>query len=197
MKQRYVFICEKLLKIVKYFNNLLTMNDFAVIIMILIVGLTLLATAYYLLKLFFDNERTKRTWEYKTEHMKVTVPLRLQAYERMILFLERMSPNSLIVRLQSPAMTARQLQMDMLSLIRAEFEHNLSQQLYVSKQAWDVVVSAKENVIKIINIAADEIEPGAPYMELSQKIIAQWIALNPTPIRTAIDFLKDEANQLF
>lgn len=179
------------------FNNLLTMNEIAVIIIILIVGITVLATAYYLLKLFFDNERTKRTWEYKTEHMKVTVPLRLQAYERMILFLERMSPNSLIVRLQSPTMTARQLQMDMLSLIRAEFEHNLAQQLYVSKQAWDVVVSAKENVIKIINIAADEIEPGAPYMELSQKIIARWIVLNPTPIRTAIDFLKDEANQLF
>ncbi|HNV95185.1 MAG TPA: hypothetical protein PKG63_01825 [Bacteroidales bacterium] len=184
-------------KLVKNFNNLLTMNEIAVIIIVLLTGGVVLATAYYLLKLFFDNERTKRTWEYKTEHMKVTVPLRLQAYERMILFMERMSPNSLIVRLQSPTMTSRQLQMDMLSLIRAEFEHNLAQQLYISKQAWDVVVSAKENVIKIINIAADEIEPGAPYMELSQKIMAQWIVLNPTPIRAAIDFLKDEANQLF
>ncbi|MGQ9846749.1 MAG: DUF7935 family protein [Bacteroidales bacterium] len=173
------------------------MNEIAVIILILIVGITVLATAYYLLKLFFANEQTKRTWEYKTEHMKITVPLRLQAYERMILFLERISPNSLIVRLQSPTMTARQLQMDMLSLIRAEFEHNLSQQLYISKQAWDVIVSAKENVIKIINIAAEELEPETSYMELSKKIIAQWMVLNPTPIRTAIDFLKDEAKQLF
>jgi len=173
------------------------MNEWATIILMVLVGALMFATAYYLLKLFFDNERNKRTWEFKAEHMKVTVPLRLQAYERMILFLERMSPNSLIVRLQTPQMTARQLQMDMLSLIRAEFEHNLAQQLYISKPAWDVIVNAKENVIKIINLSAEEVDANAPYMELSQKIMAHWLLLNPTPIRTAIDFLKDEAIQLF
>ncbi len=173
------------------------MNEIVVGILIVLIGGLVLGTAYFLLKLFFDNERNKRVWEYKTQHQKITLPLRLQAYERMILFLERMSPNSLIVRLQTQQMTARQLQVEMLSLIRAEFEHNLAQQLYISSQAWDVVVSAKENVIQLINIAAEEVDANAPYMELSQKIMAKWMLLNPTPIRTAIDFLKKEAQQLF
>jgi len=69
VKQRYELICEKMFKLVKNFNNLLTMNEIAVIIIVLLTGGVVLATAYYLLKLFFDNERTKRTWEYKT--MKV------------------------------------------------------------------------------------------------------------------------------
>lgn len=173
------------------------MNEIVVGILIVLVGALVLGTAYLLLNMFFENERKKRLWEQKNQHIKITLPLRLQAYERMILFLERMSPNSLIVRLQTQNMTARQLQVEMLSLIRAEFEHNLAQQLYISTQAWDVIVSAKENVIKLINIAAEETDPDAPSLQLSQKIMAQWMLLNPTPIRTAIDFLKKEATQLF
>lgn len=173
------------------------MDEIVVGILIVLVGALVVGTAYLVLKLFLDNESKKRLWEYRNQNIKITVPLRLQAYERMILFLERMSPNSLIPRLQSTSLTARQLQMEMLSLIRAEFEHNLAQQLYISTQAWDVIISAKENIIKIINISAEEINPDAPSMELSQKIMAQWILLNPTPIRTAIDFLKKEAQQLF
>ncbi|MCX7861588.1 MAG: hypothetical protein N2449_01170 [Bacteroidales bacterium] len=173
------------------------MNEIIVGILIVLVGALVLGTAYLLLNMFFENERKKRLWEQKNQHIKITLPLRLQAYERMILFLERMSPNSLIIRLQTQQMNARQLQVEMLSLIRAEFEHNLAQQLYISSQAWDVVVSAKENVIKIINISAEEVNPNSSSMELSQKIMAQWMLLNPTPIRTAIDFLKKEAAQLF
>ncbi len=173
------------------------MNEIVVGILIVLVGALVLGTAYLLLNMFFENERKKRLWEQKNQHIKITLPLRLQAYERMILFLERMSPNSIIVRLQTQNMTARQLQVEMLSLIRAEFEHNLAQQLYISSQAWDVVVSAKENVIKLINIAAEETDPDASSLLLSQKIMAKWMLLNPTPIRTAIDFLKKEATQLF
>ncbi len=173
------------------------MNGIITIILVILIGGLVLATAYFLLKLFFNNEREQRTWEYKTQHMKITTPLRLQAYERMILFLERLAPNSLIVRLQMQNMNARQLQTEMLTLIRAEFEHNLAQQLYISIQAWDVICSAKENVIKLINLSADEIDANASSMELSQKIITNWININPTPVRTAIDFLKKEASQLF
>jgi hypothetical protein len=173
------------------------MNEIATVILVVLIGCLVLATAYFLLKLFFDNERTQRAWEYKTQNMKITTPLRLQAYERMILFLERLAPNSLIMRLQIQNMNARQLQMEMLALIRAEFEHNLAQQLYISTQAWDVISSAKENVIKLINLSAEEIEANAPSMELSQKIVTRWINTNPTPVRTAVDYLKKEATQLF
>ncbi len=173
------------------------MNEFVIGILIVLVGALVVATAYLVLKLFLDNESKKRLWEYRNNNIKITTPLRLQAYERMILFLERISPNSLIPRLQTSSMTAKQLQIEMLSLIRAEFEHNLAQQLYMSTQAWDVIISAKENIIKLINISADEISPEKPSIELSQKIMTHWILINPTPIRTAIDFLKKEAQQIF
>jgi hypothetical protein len=173
------------------------MNEIVVGVLIVLVGALITGTAYFLLKLFFDNESKKRTWDYKIQNQKITLPLRLQAYERMILFLERISPASLLPRLQNQQMNSRQLQKEILSQIRLEYEHNLSQQLYISIQAWQVINSAKENVIKIVNITSDEVDPNSNSMELSQKILAKWMLLNPTPIQTAIDFLKKEAQQLF
>ena len=94
-------------------------------------------------------------------------------------------------------MQCLQLQMEMLSLIRAEFEHNLSQQIYMSENAWQVANSAKENVIKLINISAEGVDKDAPAMELSKKIMEQWINTNPSPVKTAIVYIKNEVSTLF
>lgn len=173
------------------------MNIFLEIALVLVSGALVFVTAYFLLKMFLDNESKKRIADYKIQNTKLILPIRLQAYERIILFLERISPNSLIVRLQVPGMQALQLQKELHSLIRAEFEHNYSQQIYMSDQAWDVACSAKENVIKLINLSAQRVAPDAPAMELSQLIMDAWMKLNPTPTHTAILYIKSEVNQLF
>jgi hypothetical protein len=173
------------------------MNVLVEVLLVLITGSAVFLTAYFLLKMFFDNESKKNVFDYKTQNKKLILPIRLQAYERIILFLERIAPNSLIVRLQVPGMQALQLQKELHSLIRAEFEHNFSQQIYMSDKAWDVACSAKENVIKLINLSAQRVAPDAPAMELSQIIMDAWMKLNPTPTHTAIVFIKSEVNQLF
>ena len=165
--------------------------------MVLITGGIVFFTAFYVLKMFLDNESKKRLLEYNNQNLKLITPVRLQAYERIILFLERIAPNSLIIRLQVPGMQSLQLQMEMLSLIRAEFEHNLSQQIYMSDNAWQVANSAKENVIKLINISAESIDKDAPAIELSKKIMEQWVNTNPSPVKTAIVFIKNEVSTLF
>lgn len=173
------------------------MNLLVNVILVLISGAAVFITAYFLLKMFLDNESKKRVVDYKIQNTKLILPVRLQAYERIILFLERISPSSLIVRLQVPGMQALQLQKELHSLVRAEFEHNFSQQIYMSDKAWDVACTAKENVIKLINLSAQRVAPDAPAMELSQIIMDAWMKINPTPTHTAIVYIKSEVNQLF
>jgi hypothetical protein len=170
---------------------------FLQILLVLVTGAIVFFTAYYLLKMFFENESKKRMTDYKTQNMKLITPVKLQAYERIILLLERISPNSLMHRLQVPGMEARQLQKEMLSLIRAEFEHNLSQQIYMSDKAWDIASSAKENVVKLINLSSQKVAPEAPAMELSNLIMDTWMGMNPTPTQTAIGYIKSEINTAF
>ena len=173
------------------------MNAFLAIFLVLVTGAIVFFTAYFLLKMFLENESKKRMLEYKTQNMKLITPVRLQAYERIILLLERISPNSLMHRLQVPGMEARQLQKEMLSLIRAEFEHNLSQQIYMSDKAWDIASSAKENVVKLINLSSQKVSAEAPALDLSNIIMDSWMGMNPTPTQTAIAYIKSEINSVF
>jgi len=164
------------------------------ILLVVFTGLIVFFTAFYFLKVFIENENKKFKQSNISQNLKLVTPIRLQAYERIILFLERISPNSLIMRLQVSGMKSKQLHVEMLSLIRAEFEHNLSQQIYMSDEAWEVVISAKENVVKIINISAENIDKESDTLELTKAIMEQWVKLNPTPIKTAISFIKKEIN---
>ena len=128
---------------------------------------------------------------------KETIQLRLQAYERLILFLERISPNSILPRLHRGGMTAGQLQNELLVTIRTEFEHNFSQQLYVSKNAWEQVKEAREQMVRIVNIAMKETGDRATGIQLSTRIFEHFVSTEELPVHKAIDFLKNEARQLF
>ena len=104
--------------------------------------------AYLIIKRFVENEQKKSLLELKKmqamETLKVVNPIRLQAYERLALFLERISPNSLVLRCYQPGMDLKVLQGVLTKNIRDEFEHNLSQQVYVSSEAWNRIKEAKE-----------------------------------------------------
>ena len=160
-------------------------------------SLVVFATAYLVIKSFLDDQLKKKELEIKAIRKQELSPLRLQAYERIVLFLERISPHSLLPRLQKNDMNASILQNHLLSNIRSEFEHNLSQQIYISKEAWMVTKNAKENIIKIINTAKDSVPPEAPAFELSKRILEQMIQLKTSPTDAAIDFLKKEIDSYF
>src|SRR6188768_1546334 len=94
-------------------------------------ALLVFGTAFFLLKRFFDSQYRLKLIEAKLQSQKDIIPLRLQAFERLIVFLERISLNNLIGRVYQPGLTVREFHLELLSNIRAEFEHNVSQQIYV------------------------------------------------------------------
>ncbi len=170
---------------------------FLEILKIAIPSLIVFFTAYYVLKTVLQKENENRKVEIILQNQKIITPIRLQAYERIILFLERISPNSIIMRLQTPNMTVQQLQKEMLINIRNEFEHNLSQQLYLSINAWEQVKIAKEKTIKLINSCAEECAPEDLAIKLSQTIFEKLIEIEKSPTQEAINFLKEEVRTLY
>lgn len=152
-------------------------------------------TAYFIIKSFMQNEGNKRRMEYRTNNQRLIVPIKLQAYERIILFLERISPESLLMRTQVPGQTSKQLQQDLLNIVRAEFEHNLSQQIYVTPQAWEVVKNTKENIVKLINTCSDFVKCDGPSIELSKVILETLMKNEKKPTAIALEFIKAEVSQ--
>jgi len=154
-------------------------------------------TTFYIIKKFFENEDKKRKVDIMVENQKTITPIKLQAYERLILFLERISAESLIMRVNKTTMSCRDLQTELLSNIRAEFEHNLSQQIYISSKAWEIIKNAKSNMVKLINQVSDNVDNKAPSIKLSQGILEKVIDIKKAPTFDAIEFLKKEVQTIF
>ena len=173
------------------------MNDFIEIIKITLPSVVMLIALYSVIGRFFRNNEHQQKLKAIRGNQKLITPVRLQAYERLILFLERISPDSIVMRASYPANTSGQLHSELLQTIRSEFEHNLSQQLYVSIDAWDSVKNAKNYTIALINNAAKGVEDNAPAIELSKQLLNMTVELEQPPTQKAIDDLKREIQQIF
>ncbi|MGB4292389.1 MAG: hypothetical protein WBJ37_05840 [Bacteroidales bacterium] len=166
------------------------------ILLVTIPSLIVFFTAYFLLKNLIRNDQDKRKQEIILQSNRTITPIRLQAYERLVLFLERISLESLIIRVHSPGMTAAQLQANLLTTIRSEFEHNLSQQIYVSPQAWEVVKNARSNIVKLINTEFEKLPENATGIDFSRRLLEKVMELEKEPTKAAVEFVKSEAARL-
>lgn len=154
-------------------------------------------TVFYVLKQYFESEDKKRRLDIRQSNQKAITPLRLQSYERLVLFLERISPENLVIRMHKNGMSGKLMHSELLKTIRSEFEHNLSQQVYVSNGAWDLVKQAKEETIKLINLSASQVNDDATGMDLSQAILHNVTKIGKLPTQVAIEYLKQEVRQFF
>jgi hypothetical protein len=166
------------------------------ILKISIPALIVFFTSWILLRNMIRNDQDKRKQELILQNSRTVTPIKLQAYERIVLFLERISLESLLVRVSLSDMTAAQLHSTLLSTIRSEFEHNLSQQIYMSQQAWEVVRNARSNMIKIINSEAEKMQANSSGMAFSRQLLEKIMELEQEPTRAAIDFIKGEIGRL-
>ncbi|RAK65813.1 hypothetical protein [Hymenobacter edaphi] len=162
-------------------------------------ALIVAGTVYYLIRQHLEKEQQRRLIELRLESSKTTLPLRLQAYERIILLLERITPNNLLVRLSSAGQTAPEYHRLLLQEIRAEYEHNLSQQLYMSPEAWGQVRQAKESIVTLINKAYQSLpnQQQARGTELAKRVLEALLTDEADPTTAAIDAVKREAVGLF
>lgn len=175
----------------------------ATIIIVALLAIVIVVKEFYgseAIKKFVENEQKKTILEIQkiqeSEVRKVVTPIQLQAYERLVLFLERMTPNNLVLRCYQAGMTTQLLKDVMIQNIRDEFEHNLSQQLYISSQAWAYIKNAKEDMINIINsIQAKEGETMTPTAFAGT--LFELLAGKESQIELAQDFLKEEIQKKF
>ncbi len=173
------------------------MSEYIEILKITIPGLLVLLASVFTLKILFRNEEKKRKSGFMMEIKDTTLPLRLQAYERLILFLERISPDSLLMRVNRSDVNCGRVQNELVTAVRTEFEHNLAQQMYISSMAWDAVKSARNSVIKLINDSASELKPEAAGNTLYKKILEKLMELKSSPTEAAVEYLKKEVRELF
>ena len=150
----------------------------------------------------FRNEERKRQWELKRESQKATSPIRLRAYERLALLLERTKPEHMLLELQQKeplALTAwsiPQVQQYLLQTIRAEFDHNQSQQVYVSEEVWDLIISARDQTAAFIIAMSAQLPQDATTQTYVQTILTAYNTNGLTPTDKALELLKDEAKTL-
>lgn len=155
--------------------------------------IVLIATSTIVRK-FLVNETERKRLAIFGQGQDITLRLRLQAYERLALYMERIHPRVLVPRVYSTGMTIRELQTELISAIRTEYEHNLSQQIYVSSQVWKTVQSVKEQEMAMINQVASLLNPEGPAKELHQKIIDFIISNeNDLPVEVALEVINNEA----
>ena len=172
------------------------MEEVFEIIKIVLPSLVMLVAIYYIVGGYFRNSEKYQKLKSIRGNQKLITPLRLQAYERLVLFLERISPELLVMRGVS-ARSCEQLQSELLQTIRAEFEHNLSQQLYVSTEAWKSVKNAKNYIVALITNAAKDMDNEAPSIMLSRKILEMAMELDQPISEKAINDLRREIQQIF
>lgn len=146
--------------------------------------------AYYFFLNHTKNEERKIRLSLLRENQKQSLPIRLQAFERMALFLERINPSKLVLRITSVNNDINAYSQSLINTIEQEFEHNLAQQIYISDQCWSVITASKNATIHIIKKTAEEATVTTA-QELREALVKS-ILNNAAPSATALTFLKDE-----
>ncbi|MEO2051967.1 hypothetical protein [Flagellimonas beolgyonensis] len=152
------------------------------------------AVAFYFFRLHTRNEDGRRRFLLHKDSQKETLPVRLQAYERMALFLERIALNSLVVRVAPKSKSKSDYENLLIKQIETEFEHNLSQQIYMSDECWNIIKTAKNATIQIIRSAGMS-ETDSPD-KLREDILNQTME-KQSPSNTALAFVKKEVSELW
>jgi len=125
-----------------------------------------------------------------------TIKLRLQAYERLTVYAERSGLKNLVSRLHIENLSARELQITVIQTLNSEYEYNVSQQIYVSKELWQAINKMRDQNIFIINQIAATLSLNASSMELSRAIL-EYTANNNTEIsKIVLEALQFEAQKI-
>lgn len=174
------------------------MNDPIVQILVAVLpSIVVFLTAFYLIKQFMSARAMERGADMRRDDHKHILPLRLQAYERLALFAERIAPGPLVLRVHKGNMTSRTFHAELVATIREEYEHNVTQQIYVSDKAWSKVRQAKEETIRLINLSYEQTGDTSSGTDLSRHIFENVARLTHTPSQECLVTIKEDVRRLF
>lgn len=157
----------------------------------------MLFLTYMFLNNWSDNEKHKQSKEDRSHLLRIMLPNRIQALERMVLFLQRISPEHIVPRLNQSGLKANELQFLLINEINTEFEHNLSQQLYIPNDTWRMIVLTKDQIINEINTVYNSLKEDATSKDLALGVLNQnFNNKNKAKIEDAISMLKKDLYKL-
>ena len=159
-------------------------------------ALCVLLATWLVMHKFYKSEAEKRLWELKRLSQKEISPLRMRAYERLSLLLERTTPEHLLIELNLGEMTILEVQQHLMRTIRMEYDHNLSQQIYVSDQVWDTIIAAREQMVAFINTMAQQMPPESTALDFAKVLITAYRSNGQTANDQAMQMLRTEARSL-
>ncbi|PLB20455.1 MAG: hypothetical protein TRG1_803 [Flavobacteriaceae bacterium FS1-H7996/R] len=151
--------------------------------------------AYYFFKEHTKNEDGRRRFLLKKDLQVNVLPMRLQAYERMVLFLERMTPSNLLIRVPPTTSNKEAYEALIIQNIEQEFEHNLTQQIYISERCWNIINAAKNATIQLIR-KASLLEKTDTANKLREVILTEMMERR-SPSDAALSFIKEEVSELW
>jgi hypothetical protein len=173
------------------------MNEVIEILKITLPALIVAGAVVFVIVRFLGQENYRYSEQRRVESFKTTLNLRLQAYERLMLFVERIEPYQLITRTITPQMAAADLHRMIILTVKEEFDHNISQQLYTTDATWKLVKSAKEIVVSVLNKAFEGLPEGSPAQDLAIKILNQDNRVIESAVAEAVNSLKKDIQELF
>ncbi|MDP4240208.1 MAG: hypothetical protein Q8904_12130 [Bacteroidota bacterium] len=173
------------------------MNILLEIVELILPGLLVLAAVYLMQRHFWKLEIGRSEKQLLVEARKITMPVRLQAYERLALLMERISPAPLVLRVAKPGIGLSKLQQNLIQSIHEEFEHNLSQQIYVSGNCWSMVRSAVEQTIQQVNVTAAGLDSNADEGTFAARFMQNVLEQTNNPAEQALFLIRSEAARLF
>jgi hypothetical protein len=150
--------------------------------------------AYYFFNAHLKNEEGRRRFLLQKELQKESLPLRLQAYERMVLFLERINPAKLLIRIAPFSDDKNAYENFLIQQIEQEFEHNLTQQIYLTEDCWTVITTAKNSIIQ--NIRKSTMSEKVDTSHKLREVILSDLLDKQPPSYIAVSYLKTEVIQL-
>ena len=184
--------------ILPYLNNSMNIQQILIDIVILFAGISLaLMAVYYILKNDIQRFFNLKNIELNKESRAHLLPLRLQAHERLIIFTDRINPANLLVRLHQQGIGIGTLQAGILNEVRSEYQHNITQQLYVDSVTWNVVRKLKDDTIAMINNAVQGLPADANGIELSKAILQHMASIDENPYDLTIELIKKDIQKLF
>jgi hypothetical protein len=167
------------------------------ILKLTLAGVGVVYVAFYLIKPYLDRSETVQLVELKKTISSQTLPLRLQAYERIVLFVERVNPANMLVRLSGTDLSAAELHSIVVAEIRNEYQHNITQQIYVSARAWAIVKRVKDDTLSVVTNAVKALPENATGLELSKTILAHLSHLEDNPYDIAGKIIREDMEGLF
>lgn len=164
---------------------------------LLIPALLVLYAMYLTVKSVLEKDIERKEVDLKIKNYETILPLRLQAYERIALLLERISPNNIMLRLNNPGLSAKEFQIILVKEIREEYNHNLSQQIYIDEDTWVLIRKAVEDTINLINQSSMNLKEEAKGMDLTKAVFAEIMQNEVDSIKHALSQLKKEVSQFY